>query len=128
MYIKPNEEMKKEGLEWGWSAEEVERGYTIFDFDGTGILEIERIKDMYSFLDEIKRIEDMSSSLGDDEYGDVTDEDCARHAEESGFCKIIPVDELPPHMMYGGYNRRYYGYVDTPENRERIRNFYAEQN
>ena len=33
-----------------------------------------------------------------------------------GFCRIIPVDELPEN-----FDRRYFGWVDTPENRKAIK-------
>ena len=115
MYIKPNEEMKAAGREEGLSGLDVMRGYGIFDFDQTGILEINRYECMYG-------------GTGVEEYDNVTDEDCAIQAQKCGYCSIIPVDELPEHMMYEGEDRRYYGYVDTPENRERIRQFYADQN
>lgn len=111
MYFKPTKEMILEGLECGWTKEESERGYVICDFDGTGLLEIERLDDVFL-------------SATDEKYCDVMDEDCAIEAERSGFCKIIPVEELPNPMMYDGSDRRYFGWVDTPENRERIRNFF----
>ena len=47
MYIKPNEEMKATGREEGLSGLDVMRGYGIFDFDQTGILEINRYDCMY---------------------------------------------------------------------------------
>lgn len=111
MYFKPTKEMILEGLECGWTKEESERGYVICDFDGTGLLEIERLDDVFL-------------SATDEKYYEVMDEDCAIEAERSGFCKIIPVEELPNPMMYDGSDRRYFGWVDTPENRERIRNFF----
>lgn len=109
MYIKPNEKMKAVGREEGLSGLDVMRGYGIFDQNG--ILEINRYNCMYV-------------GTGIDEYNNVTNEDCAVQAQKCGYCSIIPVDELPKHMMYEGKDRRYYGYVDTPENRERIRQFY----
>lgn len=114
MYIKPTEDMIANGMKAGWSKEESERGYAIFDFDGTGLLEIEAIGDVYDGFD----IDDFV----------ITDGDCAREAERSGFCKIIPVDELPQNMEYNGYSRRWYGWLDTPENRKNISEFFAEQN
>ena len=115
MYIKPNEEMKAAGREEGLSELDVMQGYGVFNFDQTGILEINRYDCMYV-------------GTGVEEYDNVTDEDCAVQAQKCGYCSIIPVDELPEHMVYEGEDRRYYGYVDTPENRERIRQFYADQN
>jgi len=110
MYKKPSEEMIALAMDYGWSKEEAERGYTIFNFDGTGLLEIEAIGDVFG--------------NADDSY-DVDDEDCAREAERSRFCTIIPVDELPSEMLYLGDNRRYYGWVDTPENRKNISLFFS---
>lgn len=113
MYIKPTEEMIIEGIKWGWTREDSERGYVICDFDGTGLLEIVRLDDVF-----------LSAYDG----CDVMDEDCAIEAERSGFCKIIPVEELPKNMIYDGNDRRYFGWIDTPENRRRISEFFKEQN
>lgn len=104
MYTKPKKEFIEDAIYDGWApAVAAERGYDIFDFDGTGLLEIERIDAVY---------------LGNDVVENVpTDEDCAREAELSGFCKIIPIDELPNPFIVNGEDRRYFGWVDTPENR-----------
>ena len=107
MYRRPTEEEIRFAVDCGWSYADAERGYTIFEFDVTGILEVCRIDDVY----------------GD---ADVYDEDCAHQAELDGFCKIIPVDELPPVMMYEDYDRRYFGWVDTPENRKSIAEFFKQ--
>ena len=115
MYIKPTKEMIIEGTKLGWTREECERGYVICDFDGTGLLEIERL-------------DDVIFSANDERYYDVMDEDCAIEAERSGFCKIIPVEELPKNMIYDENDRRYFGWIDTPENRRRISEFFKEQN
>ena len=115
MYIKPIEKMIIEGVKLGWTREESERGYVICDFDGTGLLEIERLDDVVLNTD-------------DERYYDVMDEDCAIEAERSGFCKIIPVEELPKNMIYDGNDRRYFGWIDTPENRRRISDFFKDQN
>lgn len=115
MYIKPTEKMIIEGVKLGWTREESERGYVICDFDGTGLLEIERLDDVVLNTD-------------DERYYDVMDEDCAIDAERSGFCKIIPVEELPKNMIYDGNDRRYFGWIDTPVNRKRISEFFKEQN
>ena len=107
MYVKPT----KEGIEWamedGWDREAAERGYDIFDFDNTGLLEVERIDACYAECN----------------CEDVTDDDCAIEAERSGFCKIIPADELPNPFIVNGYDRRFYGWVDTPENRKAIEEY-----
>lgn len=106
-YKYPTKEGIKFAMEQGWSKEQAERGFEIFDFDGLGLLEIEAIGDCYP-------------------YGDYDDEAAAREAERTGYCKIIPVDELPnPFIIYGS-DRRYFGWVDTPENRKRIENFVKE--
>lgn len=107
MYKKPTEEMISNAVDNGWSKEDAERGYAVFDFNRTGLLEIEKIDAVFTGTDY-----------------DVTDEDCAKEAEKSGFCKIIPVDELPENMA----DKRKYGWVDTPENRKNIRKFFADQN
>lgn len=69
-------------------------GYAITDFDGTGMLEIQRTDGELIFPD---------------------DEAAVEQAIKDGV-KIIPVEELP-----ADFPRRYLGWVDTPENRERIR-------
>ena len=107
MYIKPTEEQIKNGMEWGWSREQCERGYDIFDYDGTGILGIEAIADVYLSTDD------------DEGYNDY---ECAKEAERTGFCKIIPVDELPENFYLHG-DARYFGWVDTPENRKAIQDY-----
>lgn len=106
MYISPAEVMKdwdeeeKEYYYKDW-PESSELGFAIFNPCGYGMYEIERIDDLYAGTD-------------------VTDEDCAREAERIGYCKIIPVDELPKEMPE---NMRYFGWVDTPENRKAIANY-----
>ena len=102
MYKKPTFWQRKIARDWGWDKETAKRGYAIFDYDGADIFEIERIDEIYCNTD-------------------VTDEDCARHAEKSGFCKIIPVEELPENFEY-----RYFGWIDTPENRENIKEYCRE--
>ncbi len=103
MYKKPTEEQINYAIEEGWSRERAERGYDIFDFDRTGLLEINRIDAVYV-------------GWGENGSTEVDDNDCAVEAERSGFCKIIPVDELPEN-----FDRRYFGWVDTPANRLAIR-------
>jgi hypothetical protein len=106
MYRKPSNEAIAFAMECGWNKEEAERGYTIFDFDNTGMLELDRIDACYFDND------------------DVTEEDCVRHAVETGFCKIIPINELPKNMTYDGNDRHYYGWIDTIDNRRRINEFF----
>ena len=107
-YNYPTEEGIKYAIEQGWSKEEAERGFAIFDFDGTGMLEIEAITDCY--------IRD-----------DYDDDEAAIEAERIGFCKIIPIEELPDPFIYDGNSRRYFGWVDTPENRKRIKDYCKNQ-
>ena len=103
-YTKPTAEGQKSALANGWSQKQSERGYDIFDFNGLGLLQIEAICDCYP-------------------ADDYSDEACAYEAQRTGFCKIIPVEELPDSFVIGGISRRYFGWIDTPENRERIKNF-----
>ena len=69
------------------------KGYDIFDFDGTGMLEIEKIDEENIFTDDEKAVE---------------------QAIKDGI-KIIPIEELPEN-----FDRRYLGWIDTEENRKRI--------
>lgn len=70
------------------------KGYGIFDFDGTGMLEIQKIDEMNKFVD---------------------DESAVEQAIKDGV-KLIPIEELPEN-----FERRYLGWIDTPENRRQIR-------
>lgn len=110
MYIKPTKEMQKVAIENGYSCLEALRGYDIYDFDNTGLLEVKKIDAVFN---------------GWDGYEDVDDEACARQAQKCGYCSIIPVDELPENMMYKGENLRYYGWVDTYANRKNICDFFS---
>ena len=102
MFIKPNTEQIENAVKYhGYTREEAERGYGIADYNGTGMLEIVRYDSVY---------------IGyPDDYPDVMDEDCAEEAERTGYCKIIPVNELPEN-----FDLRYFGWIDTPENRAKI--------
>lgn len=104
MYIKPIEFLSDEEFEdmcSEWGKDVCMRGYDIFDCDNTGLLEINRIDEIFYCCES-----------------EVTDEDCAREAERSGFCKIIPVNELPKNFEW-----KYFGWIDTPENRKNIQKF-----
>lgn len=79
-----------------WGLENVNKGYETFDFDGTGMLQIEAIGDVDAF---------------------ESDEDAVEEAIADGI-KIIPVYELPDN-----FDRRYLGWIDTPENREAIERY-----
>lgn len=83
-----------------WGPERCNRGWDIFDFDCTGMLEVEAIEDV----------------------GAYDDDQAARMAEASGV-KIIPVDELPDN-----FDRRYFGWVDTEENRQKIAGYCKDKN
>ena len=69
------------------------KGYDIFDFDGIGMLEIEKIDEENIFTD---------------------DEEAVEQAIKDGI-KIIPIEELPEN-----FDRRYLGWIDTEENRKKI--------
>lgn len=101
MYKKPTKEQIEFAVENGWSKEQAERGFDIFNYDGRDLFEVQRIDEEWAF-----------------DANEITDEDCAREAERTGFCKIIPVDELPEN-----FNHRYFGWVDTPENRKAIKEY-----
>ena len=103
-YNYPTEEGIECAMNCGWSKEDAERGFCIFDFDRTGMLEIQAICDCYP-------------------YKDYDDYEASREAERIGYCKIIPVNELPEPFIYDGRSRRYFGWVDTPENRKRIEEY-----
>ena len=82
-YNYPTKKGIKFAMENGWTKEQAERGFEIFDFDGTGMLEIEAICDCYP-------------------NGNYDDEEAAKEAERINYCKIIPVDELPNPFIYDG--------------------------
>lgn len=103
-YNYPTENGIKYAMKCGWAREDAERGFVIVDFDGLGLLQIEIIDDCYPDQN-------------------ATDDDAAVEAERIGYCKIIPVDELPNPFIIDGTSRRYYGWVDTSENRKRIEDF-----
>lgn len=105
MYKKPTKEQVQYAVDEGWDMEEAELGFTIFNREGIGILEVCRIDCEWV-------------GWGEDGSTDIDDEDCAHEAERLGICKIIPVDELPANFEY-----RYFGWVDTPENRAAIKAF-----
>lgn len=83
-----------------WGIEICNRGYAVFDFDGTGMLEVEAIG----------------------ACGLYDDEEAAYNAARDGI-KIIPVQDLPKN-----FERRYFGWIDTPENREKIKLYCERKN
>ena len=76
-----------------WGFDQVNKGYAVFDYDGTGMLGIEAIGDVGAFD-------------GDDE--------ATQQAVKDGY-KIIPIAELPKKFPY-----KWFGWIDTPENRKAI--------
>ena len=77
-----------------WGIDQTNDGYGIFDFDGTGLLELEAIGDIEAF---------------------ECDDEAVKVAIANGM-KFIPVAELPIN-----FDRRYLGWIDTPENRAAIK-------
>lgn len=76
--------------------EDMTKGYTIADFDGTGLLEIQRVDAAGIF---------------------ESDDEATEQAIKDGV-KVIPVEELPEK-----FERRYLGWIDTPENRKAIEEY-----
>lgn len=70
--------------------------YFISDFDGTGMLEIQK---------------------NDENSVYQTDAEAVEAAVADGI-SIIPVEELPE-----TFDRRYFGWLDTPENRQKIKEY-----
>ena len=94
-YHKPTPDQIRNGYAHGYdTASEV--GYIIAPYNNTNILIIKPLEDI-CVNDHIA---------------------CALHAEETKLCKIIPIKELPRHFPY-----LYYGWVDTPANRENIEKY-----
>lgn len=79
-----------------WGIDQTNDGYGIFDFDGTGLLELEAIGEIAAF---------------------ECDDAAVVVAIENGM-KFIPVAELPVN-----FDRRYLGWLDTPENRAAIKRY-----
>ena len=83
----------------GYSILQSVLGFGIFNYNGYGLLNVE--------------------SIGAFNY----DEDAAREAERIGYCKIIPVNELPYNFYIDGHDVRFFGWVDTPDNRKAIKEY-----
>lgn len=79
-----------------WGREQTNAGYGVFDFDGTGLLEVEAIGEIGAF---------------------AYDDDAVVAAVADGM-NLIPVAELPVN-----FDRRYLGWLDTPENRAAIKRY-----
>lgn len=78
-----------------WGTKTCERGYIASDYDGLGILCIETVIDLGRF---------------------VNDTEATKQAVKDGV-KIIPIHELPNNIPE---DMRFFGWVDTPENRKKI--------
>ena len=76
-----------------WGTERCNKGYDIFDYFNTGMFQIDGIEDVKAF---------------------ETEEDAVEQAIRDGV-KVIPIEELPE-----GFDRRYLGWIDTPDNRDAI--------
>lgn len=83
-----------------WGVEKCNKGYAIFDFDGTGMLEINRIDAVGAF---------------------ESDDEATEQALKDGI-KIIPIRELPKN-----FDRKYFGWVDTEGNRKAILDYCKEE-
>jgi hypothetical protein len=96
-----NEKFIEEAIEI-WGIENVNKGYEIFNFDGLGIFQIEEIGDTDAF--------------------NGSDDAATLQAQLDGI-KIIPIEELP-----SNFDRKYLGWIDTPENRNVIEKYCSEDN
>ena len=91
-----NDELRVEEVVEEWGAELCNKGYDVFEYGSSNLLEILR-------LDEVGAFED--------------DEAAVKQAAKDGV-KFIPVNELPEN-----FDRKYLGWIDTPENRDAIRKY-----
>lgn len=87
------EEMRRKAMEYGWSSEQVKKGYTIFSRNkvGNGATHIQRIDSLMKF---------------------DNDDEAAKYAEEVDGVKLIHDIQFEPRDL------NYANYVDTPENRK----------
>ena len=102
-YDNDNDWIKQLVEEWG--VETCNRGYDLFDTYRWGSSKIVLV--MLSQIDEVHAFDN--------------DEEAAMQAERDGFCKIIPVSELPEI-----FDMKWFGWVDTPENRAAISRYCEE--
>lgn len=72
------------------------KGYLIVNYNGTGMMEVQKDDSMNIFS---------------------SDEEAVMQALNDGI-KIIPVNELPE-----DFDRRYFGWIDTQENRRKIKEY-----
>jgi hypothetical protein len=95
MEVWGNDEEAVKDVVYDWGPDSCNKGYEIFNFDGTGMLEIEAIGDVGCF----------------------DDDEATEQAIKDGI-KIIPVEELPEK-----FNRKYLGWIDTEANRKAIQEY-----
>ena len=93
-----NDEDQVKAVVNDWGAKICNKGYTIFDYDFTGLFELCKIDDVGAF---------------------ESDYDAAIQAEKDGI-KIIPSYQLPENMPY---NMKLHQWIDTRANREAIINY-----
>lgn len=79
-----------------WGIEDCNKGYSIFDYDNTGMLHIEKIDDVAAF---------------------ESDDEATKQAIKDGI-KIIPIEELPEN-----FDEKYLGWIDTEENKKAIKEY-----
>ena len=103
-YISPSEQSIKNALKHKVKSKYAKLGFDIYD-GSIGVL-VRRL--YYSYEMEKKQVPSVEA--------------CARKAEELGLCKIIPVKKLPPYMPR--FLRKYM-WIDTPENRKRIKEYFS---
>ena len=91
-----NDELRVEEIVEEWGAELCNQGSDVFEFGSSNLIEILKIDSVGAFED---------------------DEAAVEQAAKDGV-KFIPVNELPEN-----FDRKYLGWIDTPENREAIRKY-----
>lgn len=115
MAIRPTEKEKALGREFGWDGHALETGYEIMSFcdcslpNGACPLDVEAVMDMGTFE---RYYEENRDNLPEDI---AIDDMAALQALEDGYCKIVPIDELPEKLPE---KYKFFGWVDTPENRK----------
>lgn len=90
-----NDEGCVEDIVFDWGVDICNKGYEVFNYDGTGLLELCKVDDVCAF---------------DSDY------EASVKAEQDGI-KIIPENELPKDMPFG---MEYHRWIDTNENRKNI--------
>lgn len=90
---RPTAEQIAAGKEEGYQGFELATGYVVSEFGSTGMYEINAVDAMQTFEDDAEAV---SAAMADG-------------------LPVIPEEELPEN-----FDRRYLGWIDTPENRKRI--------